>query len=149
MGEWRDILDFLAEAVKILGGFASFYALIKLRQIERRYLFRATVPELIESIDRTLTVLNRALDKPAEDRAELVEALSRLYVDVRNVRRKAKGDTLAACRDLLAMIETTQSGLAGMPQRLSKLVLLDIYGKGCGLLQSLEHDLKDGRWSAK
>ena len=47
-------LTFGSEVVKVVGGFASFYAVYKLRKIEQRYLFKATMPELVKSIRRSL-----------------------------------------------------------------------------------------------
>lgn len=48
---YADGLHSIAEIIKILGAFASFYALIKLRNIERKYLFKATIPGLICNLD--------------------------------------------------------------------------------------------------
>lgn len=153
MPDYTVVLSYIAEIVKIIGGLASFYAVIKLRQIERRYLFRATVPTLVLKIENALSVLNIALTKPADHRAEVAEALNYLLVDVKNIKRKAGGDSLKACNDLLAVINSTRPARyfwqSEGPMLLSKPILLDIYGKGRGLIRSLQNDIQDQGWSAK
>lgn len=149
---WARLPD-IAEVVKLLGGLASLYALFKLRQIERRYLFRATVPRLIGNIETSLSRLNLLLVPSRADHAQLHVLLNHLLVDVKNVRRKARGDSLDMANQLLAAIRAT--GLARrFWQRTTALeltteALLDIYGKGQGLIHSLENDVRDTGWSAK
>jgi hypothetical protein len=154
MLDWEIIRAHITEAVKISGGLASFYAVVKLRQIEKRYLFKATVPELLRKIEETLSTLNLLLSKPSSNRPEISENLNYLLVDVANMKRKVRGDSYRACKDLLEIIKVTQ------PRRyfwqsttpvwsFDKNVLLEIYGKGRGLIRSLEHDVVDQGWGAK
>ncbi len=153
MSGLSDVLSLIAEAVKVLGGLASFYALVKLRQIERRYLFKATIPELIERIEKALSLLNVGLAKPVDHRAEIVEALNYLVIDVKNIRRKARGDSYKACNELLILIRSTRPKhfvwQPEGPMQFAKPVLLDIYGKGRGLIHSLQNDMQDQGWSIK
>jgi hypothetical protein len=154
MLDWSIVREHIAEAVKILGGLASFYAVVKLRQIEKRYLFKATVPELIKKIDKTLSNLNLSLAKPASHRSEVAEALNYLRVDVKNVKKKVQGDSYQACKDLLGAIDMTQPRrhfwqTAAPMLPFDKNVLLNVYGKGRGLIRSLEHDVQDQGWSPK
>lgn len=154
MPDWGIVREYIAEAVKISGGLASFYAVVKLRQIEKRYLFKATVPQLVQKIDKTLSSLNILLAKPASHRAEVAEALNHLRVDVVNVKRKVRGDSHRACKELLDAINMTRGrrrfwGGIATPSTFDKNILLDIYGKGRGLIRSLEHDVQDQGWSAK
>jgi hypothetical protein len=153
MLDMEEVFKYAVEAVKIVGGLASFYAVVKLRQIEKRYLFKATVPALIANIENALSLLSRSLLKPASQRPKIIEALHCLMVDVRNVRRKSRRDTAGACDDLLRAIRVT------LPRRrfwqrevtlvIRKADLLGIYGKGRGLVRSLENDLRDQRWSGR
>ena len=155
MPEWDLIREYIAEAVKFCGGLASFYAVIKLWQIEKRYLFKATIPELLSKIDKTLSALNMLLAKPSSHRAEISESLNHLRVDVMNVRKKVRGESYRACVELLEVINLTQPSKAPwwrakinvIPS--DKNVLLNIYGKGRGLIRSLEHDVQDQGWSIK
>jgi hypothetical protein len=153
MPDFSVVLSTTAEAVKIIGGLASFYAVVKLRQIERRYLFKATVPELIKKIEDALSVLSIALVKPSDHRADLTEAMNYLLVDVKNIRRKARGDSLKACNELLAVIRSARPARhfwqSEGPMLLNKTTLLDVYGKGRGLVRSLENDMQDQGWGAK
>jgi hypothetical protein len=146
-------LQYSAEVVKVVGGFASFYAVIKLRQIERRYLFKATVPELIAKVEKALSVLSLSLSTPTPDRTGVAEALNYLIVDAKNIKRKSRGDTLRACNDLLKMIRATRPRRyfwqTEAPMVIGKTILLDIYGKGRGLIRSLENDVQDQGWSSK
>ncbi len=145
MPNWPILLGYLSEAIKIIGGLASFYALIKLRQIEKRYLFRATIPDVIKNLHESLTLLNAAMAKPAENWDAVVVALNHLQVDVTNVVKKASGDSAHVAKQLLNMIEAVQ--LAS--NRVAAAALVDIYGKGRGLVRSLEHDQLDQVWSRK
>jgi hypothetical protein len=153
MLDLKEGLGYAAEAVKIAGGIASFYAVVKLRQIEKKYLFNATVPALIVKIDDALSMLNLALSKPSDYQTQTNEALNLLLVDVKNVRRKARGDSLVACAELLSTIRATRSKRSpwqtAAPIVVEKGALLDIYGKGRGLIRSLENDMRDHGWSGK
>ena len=154
---WPDVLAVLSplsEAVKIIGGFASLYAIVKLRQIERRYLFKATLPGLIGNIAESLSGLNRImLDQSNDNTAQLHRLLNRLIVDVKNVKRKARGDSVAAADQLLDAIRATglvrKFWMRELPITLERALLLDIYGKGAGLLHSLGNDVNDLGWSGK
>lgn len=153
MLDWADGLHYAAEAVKILGGIASFYAVIKLRQIERRYLFKATIPQMVDNIQKTLDELNACMGKSVNYRLQVALVLNVLIVDVKNVRRKAHGDSLRAAKHLLRAISATRPRRyfwqAKLPLAPKRSALLDIYGLGMGLIRSLENDLKDQRWSSK
>jgi hypothetical protein len=154
MVDLQIVRDHLAEAVKISGGLASFYAIVKLRQIEKRYLFKATAPELVNKIEETLSSLNLLLSKPSMHRAEIAENLNYLLVDVGNMKKKVRGDSYRACKDVLELVKVTQPRRyfwqsAAPVWSFDKNVLLDIYGKGRGLIRSLQHDVTDHGWSAK
>ncbi len=150
----KEGLHYATEAVKIIGGLASFYAVYKLREIEKKYLFKATVPELITKLDQALSDLNDALTNPSSHRTQITEALNYLMVDVKNVKRKARGDSLHACNEFLGMIQATSPKRyfwqAEAPvMAIGKTVLVEIYGKGRGLIRSLENDMDDYGWSGK
>jgi hypothetical protein len=153
MPELRDALQIAGEVLKIIGALASFYAVFKLRQIEKKYLFKATVPDLIVKIDKALGMLSAALPDPSRHRTEIAEALNYLMVDVKNLRRKCRGDSLSACTDLLRVIQATRPRRyfwqSERPMTLGKPVLVDIYGKGLGLIHSLGNDIQDDGWSGK
>jgi hypothetical protein len=153
MPELKEALQIAGEVLKIIGALASFYAVVKLRQIEKKYLFRATVPDLIARIDRTLETLSAALPDPSGHRPEIAEALNHLIVDVRNLKRKCRGDSSSACSDLLKVIQSTMPRRffwqAERPVAIGRSVLIEIYGKGSGLIHSLENDIEDHRWSGK
>ncbi|RSZ57817.1 hypothetical protein HF313_24565 [Massilia atriviolacea] len=153
MLDWADGLHYAVEAVKILGGFASFYAVVKLRQIERRYLFKATIPQMVDNIQKTLDELNACMGKSGNDRLQVALVLNVLIVDVKNIRRKAHGDSLRAAKALLKAMSATRPRRffwqADAPLAPKRQALLDIYGLGMGLIRSLENDLKDQRWSSK
>lgn len=153
MLDLKEGLLMASEGVKIVGGFASFYAVLKLRQIEKKYLFKATVPELILKLESALSLLNLALANPPDHRAQITEALNYLIVDVKNIKRKSRGDTVRTCNDLLNMIQSTRPRRwywqAEAPMVVGKTRLLDIYGKGQGLIRSLQNDLEDHGWSGK
>lgn len=102
-------LHYASEVVKIVGGLASFYAVYKLREIEKKYLFKATMPELITKLDSALSALSDALVNPASHRTEIAEALNYLMVDAKNIKRKARGDSLRACHEFINMVQTTRS----------------------------------------
>lgn len=54
MPDLKEWLQYAGEVLKIIGAFASFYAVFKLRQIEKKYLFKATIPEVVANIQITL-----------------------------------------------------------------------------------------------
>ncbi|RFP20457.1 hypothetical protein D0T25_14510 [Duganella sp. BJB488] len=139
------LLGYISEGIKILGGLASFYALIKLRQIEKRYLFKATIPDVVKNLRESLRQLNAAMAKPSEKRDAVVISLNHLQVDVKNVVRKAFGDSAIIARQLLNLVESAQLASSSVTSN----VLIDIYGKGMGLVRSLEHDQVDQGWSRK
>lgn len=153
MPDLKEWLQYAGEVLKIIGAFASFYAVFKLRQIEKKYLFKATIPEVVANIQITLDTLNKFMLKPADRRVEISEALYVLATDVRNIKRKSRGDSLIAASQLLQSIELTRPGRyfweAEMPMAPRLDALIEIYGKGMGLIRSLEHDLNDRGWSEK
>lgn len=153
MLDWADGLHYAAEAVKILGGFASFYAVVKLRQIERRYLFKATIPQMVENIQKTLEDLILCVNNPAGHRLQVAHALNVLIVDVENIRRKSKGDSHRASKQLLQAIRATRPPRyfwqAELPMVPKRNALFDIYGMGMALLRSLENDVEDQGWSGR
>jgi hypothetical protein len=160
---WQSFQDFIAayaddlhsipEVIKILGAFASFYALIKLRNIERKYLFKATIPSLIANIDISLASISDSLKDLELYGAELRKALDQLLADVKTVRRRAKGDSVIAAQGILTMMR--RSGFEPYAwQRqvvpaLSRDQLLEIYGQGNRLVRLLENELDDSAWSSK
>lgn len=150
MLDWADGLHYAAEAVKILGGVASFYAVVKLRQIERRYLFKATIPQIVDNIKHVLDELSLCLNRPSEQRLKVEHVLNILAVDVRNVRNKARGDSLRASKRILRAIDATRPRRyfwqPRQPMVLTRRALLDIYGLSMGLIRSLEHDVEDQGW---
>lgn len=145
MPDWPVLLDYLAEAIKIIGGLASLYAVIKLRQIERRYLFRATMPKVILDLQQSLESLDELLSEPEFDQSATFPILSNLLADVRSVKRKASGDSLAIAKHLIGLIETLQRTTVN-PRGVQ---LDEIYGRGIGLVRSLHHDQVDQDWSRK
>lgn len=153
MLDLRDGLQYATEAVKLIGALASFYTLLKLRQIEKKYLFKATVPELVSKVESALSILNLAIHNPSRHRTQITEALNYLIVDVKNIKRKSRGDSLQACNELLKVVQATRPGRyfwqAQMPMVIGKSLLLDIYGKGHGLIRALENDMRDHGWSGK
>lgn len=148
-----DTLGPLAELVKIVGALASFFALWKLRTIEKRYLFRATIPGLIDNIDVSLQCLAQGLNDPDTSKVLINQALYRLLADANSVVRRAGPLSTPAANELLRNMR-----LAGISRRfwqrpvgvvLDDDMLFGIYGSGAGLLRSLENELKDSSWSAK
>ncbi|MEO7493481.1 MAG: hypothetical protein ABIV04_00930 [Massilia sp.] len=105
------------------------------------------------NIDNALSLLNLSLLEPAAHRAQIVEALNVLMVDIRNVRRKARGERARACDELLVTIQATRPRRyfwqREAPMVIRKTDLLDIYGKGRGLVRSLENDMQDQQWGGK
>lgn len=111
---WQSFQDFIAayaaglhsvaEVIKILGAFASFYALLKLRNIERRYLFKATIPLLVGNIDLSLAAISEGLKDTELHRTELRKALDQFLADVKTVRRRANGDSVIAAKGILTMM---------------------------------------------
>ncbi|MBP1203914.1 hypothetical protein JOD97_001928 [Duganella sp. 1411] len=145
MPDWPVLFDYLSEAIKIIGGLASLYAVIKLRQIERRYLFRATMPNLILELQQSLESLDELLSEREFDQSAAFPILSNLLADVRSVKRKASGDSLAIAKHLIGLIEMAQSTTVS-PRGVQ---LDEIYGRGIGLVRSLRHDQVDQDWSRK
>lgn len=148
-----EVLSPAAEAVKIFGALASFFALWKLRQIEQRYLFKATIPSLIANLDASLTQLGIGLNNLQAAAAAVNEALYRLLADAKSVRQRGGNDVKAAADVLIAHLRAT--GLhtrfwhRHAALKLNKDVLLGVYGSGNGLIRSLENELNDRTWSSK
>lgn len=146
-------LQHAAEVVKIAGGLASFYAVYKLRQIEKKYLFKATLPEMIVHIRRALDDLSSCIPNPSQHRPRIIGVLNHLIVDVQNIKRKSRGDSLRTCNELLAMLAATRPPRyfwqPERPMLARQSSLIDIYGKGMGLVRSLENDVNDMGWSGK
>lgn len=153
MPELKESLQIAGEILKVIGALASFYAVFKLRQIEKKYLFKATVPDLMARIGKTLDTLIEVLDDPTGYRPEIAEALNHLMVDVKNLRRKCHGGTLKACSELLRTLQATRPRRyfwqPEEPMAVGESTLIEIYGRGAGLIHSLENDLEDHRWSGK
>lgn len=147
-----ETLHSIAEVVKILGAVASFYALFKLRQIERRYLFKATIPGLIENIDRSLRSLNGYADDQRLDGAEITAALNNLLADVKVVRQRSVGDSRRAAREFLnSMRPMGFEPRFWQRQAMRQLTqeLFEIYGLGIRLIRFLENELREKNWSSR
>ncbi|SFG92590.1 hypothetical protein SAMN05518865_12346 [Duganella sp. CF458] len=151
-------LKLVAEVFKIVGAGASFFAVWKLKAIEKRYLFRATIPGLMEKIDGSLVVLNAWLGEPEAYQTQLTEALNHLWADTKSARRRTRGDANEAAESLIAAMR--RGGIeprfwqvwivhfAGAPSP-SREAILDIFGKASGLVRTLENELDDATWSNK
>ena len=146
-------LHSIAEIIKILGAFASFYALLKLRKIERKYLFKATIPGLIENIDNSLKLINDGLNDPDAYRLQTRKALNHLLADVKTVRRRVKGDSAVAAKGFLTLMRRVgfepPIWRKQVVPELSQEQLFEIYGQGNGLVRSLTNELDDSAWSSK
>lgn len=153
MWSFEDGLKYAVEAFKVLGGLASIYAVIKLRKIEKKYLFKATIPELIESLGGSLESLNISMLKPSKHRADIARVIGILIVDGRNIRRKTRGDSLKAANELLDALSPMKPGRFFWQAKIQvfpdETALLRVYEKGMGLIRALENDLNDQSWSAK
>lgn len=148
-----EALHSIAEIVKILGALASFYALIKLRQIERKYLFKATIPGLIENIDRSLRSLNECLNDPKLYKSEISAALNNMLADMKAVRRRAGGDARSAAKDFLSLMrplgfEPYFWQRQGM-RNLEGVELSEVYGRGVRVIRFLENELREKDWSSR
>ena len=148
-----DALHSIAEVVKILGAVASFYALLKLRQIERRYLFKATIPGLIENIDRSLRSLNGYADDQKSDGAEITAALNNLLADIKAVRQRSVGDSRSAAREFLNFMRPIgfepRFWQRQSMRQLTQNELFEIYGRGIRLIRFLENELREKIWSSR
>lgn len=149
----QDGLHTLAEIIKILGAVASFYALIKLRRIERAYLFKATMPALIAKMDVSLQALNGSLNDPDLHRIQIKTDLNHLLADVKTVKRRVKGDSSNAVKEFLDFLRPFGfephfwQGRARVD--LSKNDLSEIYVRGRRLIRVLENELDDSAWSSR
>ncbi|GAA0429494.1 hypothetical protein ACFOY5_16890 [Massilia aurea] len=143
----------LAEFVKVVGSFASFYAVYRLSRIEKRYVFKATVPLISKDIEKSLTLLNKGMADSESFNPTISEAVHKLHADAMSLRRKVNGDSKASVEELLISIRTTGLGRRfwhrANKNPYAKSDLLNIYGKGQGLLRSLKNDLGDMKWSNK
>ncbi|MYN25594.1 hypothetical protein [Duganella levis] len=150
---YADGLHSLAEIIKIFGAFASFYALLKLRQIERKYLFKATMPGLIEKIDSSLQALNEGLNDPIRHRIQIGTALNHLVADLKTVKRRMKGESRSEVAKFLGFMRPLgfdpHFWQSKRVRQLSKDELSELYNRGRGLLRSLENELGDSAWSNK
>lgn len=147
------LFGYVTEAIKIIGGLASFYALVKLRRIERRYLFKATMPNAVQRLDAALMKLSICLSSVDENRFVIFEILTVLLVDVAGVKRKSRGDTRRLASYLHKLIAAAAPRRyfwqARSPAIPDLELLFEIHGLGSGLLHSVENDLEDLGWSAK
>jgi hypothetical protein len=160
---WQSFQDFIAayaaglhsvaEIVKIFGAVASFYALLKLRNIESRYLFRATIPGLIENIDNSLQAINEGLYDPEAYRLQTRKALNHLLADVKTVRRRVKGDSATAAKGVLVFMRRVgfepYFWQRQVVAELTQEQLLELYGQGSLLVRLLTNELGDSVWSSK
>jgi hypothetical protein len=148
-----DVFSPAAEAVKIFGAFASFFALWKLRQIEQRYLFKATIPALIANLDASLTKLGVGMNDLQAAAAAVNEALYQLLADAKSVKQRGGADVKAGADVLIAHLRAaglhTRFWHRHATLKLNKEVLLSVYGSGNGLIRSLENELSDRTWSSK
>ncbi|HEX8405216.1 MAG TPA: hypothetical protein VF670_11405 [Duganella sp.] len=148
-----DALHSIAELVKILGALASFYALLKLRQIERRYLFKATIPGLIENIDSSLQALNDYANDPRLDGAEISAALNNMLADVKAVRQRSVGDSRSAAKSFLNFMRPMgfepRFWQRQAMRQLTRGELFEIYGRGVRLIRFLENELSENNWSSR
>ncbi|WP_296000547.1 hypothetical protein [Rugamonas sp.] len=146
------LLDRLFELTKIAGALASCFAVYKLRKIERKYLFKATLPVIKKNIDKALVQINKGVSDHNSARAQINEALNHLLVDAKSIRGKVGADSKVAADSLLMAIRKTGLGRRFWEfgrEVISPEVLLDIYGKGRGLIRSLENEVGDMNWSGK
>lgn len=160
---WSEIIAFFvghgwslgsfAELVKIFGAFASFYAIVKLKSIEKKYLFRATLSASIKNLETALGALNTALNDIDSSGIQIREALNHLVADAKGIKKKSGKDSGIAVDNLLAAIERT-GVIRGfwkfkVVSRIDKEVLLDIYGKGSGLIRTLQNEGSERNWEGK
>lgn len=141
------------ETIKIVGAGASFYAVWKLAKIERRYLFRATIPALLGRIVVSLGKLNAWINDPDSNQTQVSEALNHLLADAKSVKKRAKGDAVAAADDLLTALRNMgferRFWQFGKEQEMSKAVAVRIFGIASRLSRSLENELDEAMWSSK
>jgi hypothetical protein len=146
-------LHSLAELIKIIGAFASFYALLKLRKIEQKYLFKATIPGLIANIERSLGLLNEGLLNPKGSRTQTQQALSHLLADVKTVQRRVRGDSAIAAKRIVTLMRRVgfepYFWQRQLVKELTQAELLEIYGQASGLVRLLTNDLDGSAWSTK
>jgi hypothetical protein len=146
-------LHSLAELIKIIGALASFYALLKLRKIEQRYLFRVTIPGLVENLEKSLGLINAGMLDLEGRRTQTLQTLNHLLADVKTVQRRARGDARGAAKRIVTLMRRIGFEPYFWQQQvvkeLTRAELLEIYGQASGLVRLLANDLDGSAWSAK
>ena len=146
--------------LEVTGSIASILALIvtllvwlRVRAIQRRFILKARLPQLIESLQGNANNLSRYLERFTKSRREINTELSACESTLRNLLPKLSGDARSEARQLTHFIRT--HGVPWWkrmnPNRHSAKLRVDtawkMYDKLQALIGKLEHVSRDVQWS--
>lgn len=138
MAQWVTNLGNIAS---IIGMGISLYVLFEVRNIKRRFLFKARIPELVASLRKQAKELNSLLRTFDRSANEIEAALSVCEATVANLAPKLQGETRKAARSFQEHVKQRQAPI-------SKEYTYQLYAKLQALIEAVSHVERDINWSA-
>ncbi len=138
---WLAILGSIAS---IVGLCISVWVLLRLRAIERNYLFRARVPELQRRLRRHCSNVAGFLASYPDSADAVRVELSRCRATLKSLTPKLERRLRAELRNIQAEIDGLREVLPRAPEE----QLWEIHSSLAGLEQELKYIVKDMEWRA-
>jgi hypothetical protein len=129
-----------ADVVSVAGALVSLYVLFTVRSIERRFVYRARLPEWIAALRSSTSRISALLQSFNENLEPLQDELAICISHLKSIRTRSSWRDRARIKVLLGQIE------AGRGFALEKTQVRFIYTEMLVLLGDLENAANELRW---
>ncbi len=132
-------LSLFGSVASILGLLVSIYVLREIRNLKKKFLFRARVPQLLNAIKGYSKGISSKLRDFEGSKRELETDLSKCNATLKNLSLKVDGNAKEITKRLTKKIRKQK-------QPLKKDEIWEIYNDLQALIESLSHLQKDIKW---
>jgi hypothetical protein len=146
--DWAGIFG---DVASVAGFFITVGVLLKVRSIERSFIFKARLPDLLKELKKTSANLLDTLQREEDLSRDSEKELARLSALLKSVSSKVKKSQRAEVNVLLRLSRGTDAPWPiwrFVPIRaLSKEQVWTVYNQTEGLIESLKQAMQDSKWS--
>lgn len=134
----KELLSLVADAVSIIGVFATVFIALAVRRLRALYLFKARVPQLTSRIAAAASEISTLAADFSNTRDQVVVEFRRVAVLIELLGRKSSRAERAAARQMVKKIRRSQIN--------TRAEVTDLYGDIQALVARFEEVQLDREW---
>lgn len=142
--EMIELFQYLTSKVgdtsSLIGMFISLYVLFEVNRLQKKFLFKARLPQLLASLKKYAKTFSSNLQSFDDSRRDIETNLSKSLSTLKNLKNKVSGDSKQETKNLIKKIQKRETPI-------TKDYLWEIYNDLQALIDSLGHLHEDKQWS--